>query len=86
MEVLSKLHCGTLDLTAINRGWICLIPKKIVALDVREGHSLLDNFFTAHILTHHLSVSGQWAALFKIDFERAFDQVNWSFLLDLLRA
>ncbi len=125
MEVFSKLHCGTLDLTAVNRGWICLIPKKIVAMEVRDyrpiclvngltkiiskvlatrlqsvldglinpfqtafikGRSLLDNFFTAHILTHHLSVSGQRAALFKINFERAFDQVNWSFLLDLLRA
>ncbi len=54
--------------------------------DFVKGRSLLDNFFTAHILTHHLLSSKQRAALLKLDFERAFDQVNWSFLLLLLRA
>ncbi len=51
-----------------------------------KGRSLLDNFFMAHILTHHLHSSKQQASFLKIDFERAFDQVRWPFLLDLLRA
>ncbi len=46
----------------------------------------LDNFLSAHILTHHLHSSKRRAALLKIDFQRAFDQVNWDFLLDLLRT
>ncbi len=41
-----------------------------------RGRSILDNFFTAHILTHHLQSSKQCAALFKIDFERAFDHIS----------
>lgn len=51
-----------------------------------KGRNLLDNFFTAHILTHHLHLSKQQAALLKIDFDRAFDHISWHFLFDLLRA
>nr|CAD1835017.1 unnamed protein product [Ananas comosus var. bracteatus] len=51
-----------------------------------KGHHILDNFYTAHILTHHLHSTKQKAALLKIDFERAFDNVSWDFLLKLLKA
>ncbi len=115
MEVFHNLHCGRLELQELNRRWICLVPKKSVAADVRDfrsiclvngltkiiskvlasrlqsflevlinpfqtafikGRSMLDNFFTAHILTHHLHSTKQQASLFKIDFERAFDHIN----------
>lgn len=51
-----------------------------------KGCHILDNFYTAHVLTHHLHSSKLKAALLKIDFERAFDHVNWNFLLELLEA
>ncbi len=51
-----------------------------------RGRSIFDNFFSAHILTHHLHYSNHQAAILKIDFERAFDHINWNFLLDLLWA
>lgn len=51
-----------------------------------KGRYILDNFCCAHILTHHLHASKRHAALLKIDFERAFDHINWSFLFDLLNA
>ncbi len=51
-----------------------------------KGRSIRDNFYTAHILTHHLHSTKQPTAILKIDFERAFDHLNWNFLLDLLRA
>ncbi|XP_020086093.1 uncharacterized protein LOC109708688 [Ananas comosus] len=51
-----------------------------------KGRHISDNFNCAHILIHHLYTTKQRAALLKIDFERAFDQVDWSFLLDLLQA
>ncbi len=125
LDIFAKLHSRGLDLVSVNRGWICLIPKKPTPTEVRDfrpislvnglskiiskvlasrlqtvldglinpfqaafvrGRSLLDNFFTAHILTHHLHSSKQQASLLKIDFERAFDQVWWPFLLHLLRA
>ncbi len=125
MEVFHNLHRERLNLDSVNRGWICLIPKKTEAAEVRDfrpiclvnglskiiskvlatrlqrvlemlinpyqtafikGCSILDNFFTAHILTHHLQSFKQRAALFKIDFERAFDHLNWHFLVDLLQS
>lgn len=52
---------------------------------IKRRH-ILDNFFCAHILIHHLHVTKKPAALFKIDFERAFDNVNWCFLTELLTA
>uniref|UniRef100_A0A6V7QQE7 Reverse transcriptase domain-containing protein n=1 Tax=Ananas comosus var. bracteatus TaxID=296719 RepID=A0A6V7QQE7_ANACO len=51
-----------------------------------KGRHIIDNFFCAHILIHHLHTTKHRAAFLKIDFERAFDRVNWSFLLDLLQA
>ncbi len=125
MEVFARFHIGSISLDAINKSWICLIPKKNVvetARDLRplclensvikviskvlatrlqpffeeminpfqnavvKGRSIRDNFFTAHILSHYLSSTKQRAALLKIDFERAFDHINWAFLLELLEA
>ncbi len=51
-----------------------------------KGRSILDNFYSTHILTHHLHSTNHQAALLKIDFERAFDYVNWQFLLELMQA
>ncbi len=125
LAIFDSLYSGGLDLSGINKGWICLIPKKAAPLDIRDyrpislvngtakiiskvlatrlqgvlgdlinpcqtafikGRSLMDNFLSAHILVHHLHSSNQRAALLKIDFERAFNHVNWTFLQDLLQA
>nr|CAD1840688.1 unnamed protein product [Ananas comosus var. bracteatus] len=51
-----------------------------------KERNILDNFYTAHVLIHHLHSTKEKAALLKIDFERAFDHINWHFLLQLLSA
>ncbi len=126
MELFHKLHCGHLALKELNRGWLCLCPKKkteaIKAGDCRpiclingmikivskvlanrlqlfldglvnpfqtafiKSRSILDKFYMVHILSHHLYSSNQQMALFKIDFERAFDHINWLFLVEVLLA
>ncbi len=125
MGIFNRFHSGQLDLATLNRNWICLIPKTVAPLNVRDyrpislvnglakiiskvlasrlqgvlgslinpfqtafvkGRLLLDNFLTAHVLAHHLHSSKTRAALLKIDFDRAFDQVSWDFLLEVLRA
>ncbi len=125
MDIFSRFHDGSLDLLAVNHGWICLIPKKPAPTEVRDfrpislvnglskiiskvlasrlqsvleelinpfqtafvrGRSLLDNFFMAHFLMHYLHSAKKQASLLKIDFERAFDQVWWPFLLQVLHV
>lgn len=51
-----------------------------------KGRHILDNFYCAHILIHHLNVSKTSAAILKIDFQQKFDQINWTFLLELFKA
>ncbi len=36
MGILSHLHSGHLDLAPINQSWICLIPKKLAPMEVRD--------------------------------------------------
>nr|CAD1826001.1 unnamed protein product [Ananas comosus var. bracteatus] len=124
-DVFSSFYDGPLNLSDINKSWICPIPKKATvetARDLRpislihsvpkiiskvlatrlqlvmdklvnpfqtafiKGRHILDNFYSAHILIHHLHSSKHKAALLKIDFERAFDHINWDFLFQLLSA
>nr|CAD1819928.1 unnamed protein product [Ananas comosus var. bracteatus] len=51
-----------------------------------KGRTFFENYSSAHILVHHLYATKRRAAILKIDFERAFDHINWGFLVDLLRA
>ncbi len=36
LEVFARFQSGSIDLSSVNRGWICLIPKKSGAGDVRH--------------------------------------------------
>ncbi len=96
LEIFAKFHSGTLDLAPVNKGWICLLPKKGSPSEITDyrpislvnglakiiskvlasrlqgvlgdlinpcqtafikGRSLIDNFLTAHFLTHYLHFS-----------------------------
>ncbi len=51
-----------------------------------KGRHILDNLFCAHFLVHHLQSTKTPAVVLKLDFERAFDHVNWHFLKDIFLA
>ncbi len=36
MKIFDSLHKGSLDLSPVNHAWICLIPKRLVALEARD--------------------------------------------------
>ncbi len=36
VEIFADFHSGGLDLASINKGWICLIPKKTAPLEIRN--------------------------------------------------
>lgn len=51
-----------------------------------KGRLIGDNIITAHELLHHVRITKQKGILLKLDFEKAFDKVNWDFLLEILKA
>ena len=51
-----------------------------------KGRFILDGVLALHEIAHELKVKRQGCLLLKLDFEKAYDRVNWSFLLEVLRA
>ena len=51
-----------------------------------QKRNLADNFAAAKGIISHAAQSKHKGILYKLDFEKVFDNVTWSFLLDLLKA
>lgn len=49
------------------------------------GRQISIGILIANEIIHHVSHSDQNLLLFKVDFEKAFDSINWEFLLDVLK-
>jgi Reverse transcriptase (RNA-dependent DNA polymerase) len=49
-----------------------------------KDRSIMDNVVCAHAVLHQVRLSKSKGLLFKIDFEKVFDRVNWDFLLEIL--
>jgi Reverse transcriptase (RNA-dependent DNA polymerase) len=49
-----------------------------------KGCLIMDNVVCAHEVLHQVRLSKSKNVLFKIDFEKVFDRVNWDFLLETL--
>ncbi|XP_020258606.1 uncharacterized protein LOC109835017 [Asparagus officinalis] len=52
----------------------------------QAGKSSLDSFLLGHEMVNFCSSGKKEVCAFKVDFYKAFDCVNWSFLLSLLKA
>ncbi|GKE06329.1 cysteine-rich receptor-like protein kinase, partial [Tanacetum coccineum] len=50
-----------------------------------SGRNILDGCLIANEIIRMASLEDQKLLLFKIDFEKAFDSVNWNFLLSIMR-
>lgn len=49
------------------------------------GRFILEGVITLHEILHELRVSETKGVILKLDFEKAYDKVHWSFLWDVLR-
>jgi hypothetical protein len=49
------------------------------------GRYILDGVLIIHEILHELRVRKKKGIVLKLDFEKAYDKVNWSFLHDVLR-
>ena len=46
-----------------------------------KGRQILDSFFVANKVIHSALSSKKGCFIFKIDFEKAFDSIKWSYLI-----
>jgi hypothetical protein len=51
-----------------------------------QGRYILESVVIAHELVHSLSKSGEPGLILKLDYEKAYDRVNWVFLFEILRT
>ena len=59
----------------------CFLPAQFV-----KGRSIIENFLTLHEMLAYYRRTRKRDILYKLDFEKAFDKVNWQFLLDILNT
>ena len=51
-----------------------------------KKRNIMDGIFSLHELMHHTHVKKQVGIVLKLDFEKAYDKVNWDFLLNCHRV
>nr|GEZ63636.1 putative RNA-directed DNA polymerase, eukaryota [Tanacetum cinerariifolium] len=83
-------------LNGCNAFFITIIPqervKRVVGNVVGEvqnaftkGRFILDGVFIANETLEFLKKKKEKSLIFKVDFEKAYDNINWRFLLDLMK-
>lgn len=51
-----------------------------------RGRFILESVVTAHEAIHEVHKSGSPRVVLKLDYEKAYDRVNWDFLLEMLTS
>jgi hypothetical protein len=51
-----------------------------------QKRNIMNNVLAFHEILHETKREGQTGVILKLDFEKAYDQVNWDFLMKCLRA
>jgi len=51
-----------------------------------KGRYILESVVAAHEVIHEVHRSKESGVILKLDYEKAYDRVSWSFLADMLQA
>jgi hypothetical protein len=84
---ISLIHSFSKLVAKVLSAWLNPYKNNLVALNQSpfiKGRAIHDNFRVVQSTTKLLHVRPSPTVLLKIDIAKAFDMVNWTFLLDLL--
>ncbi|KAL5566826.1 hypothetical protein UlMin_029990 [Ulmus minor] len=92
VKVLEEFYFNGKVCGNMNHTFLCLIPKKLDAQKVLEetislvqgafvhNRQILDVVLVATEAVEDYRIRGERGVIFKVDFEKAYDHVNWDFL------
>jgi hypothetical protein len=84
---ISLLNCSYKIFTKVLTNRIALVADRLIASNqttFTKGMYILESVVTAHEILHEVHHSKQKSFVLKLDYENAYDKVNWQFLLDVL--
>jgi hypothetical protein len=83
---ISLLNCSYKIFTKVLTNRIGLVADSLIASNqtafIKERY-ILESVVTAHEILHDMHRSKQQGYVLKLDYEKAYDRVNWNFLLDV---
>lgn len=85
---ISLLNCSYKIFTRVLTARIGQIADRLIRNNQTafiKGRFILDSVVTAHEIIHSVYHDKEKGVILKLDYEKAYDEVNWEFLLDILR-
>lgn len=86
---ISLLNCSFKILSKILTLRLTSIAQRIVAPSQNafiKGRYILESVVVAHEIVHSIHKTGEQGVVLKLDFEKAYDKVSWSFLFQMLES
>ena len=86
---ISLLNCSFKIFSKILTLRLSPIVQRIVAPTQTafiKGRYILESVVVTHEIVHSVNKSGEQGIVLKLDYEKAYDRVNWTFLFDMLQA
>jgi hypothetical protein len=70
----------------LNNRTICLANKIIDEIQSAfiKGRFILDSVVILHKMIHYMHKSKKSGVLFKVDFKKAYDKINWEFMFSMM--
>lgn len=86
---ISLINCNVKIITKLLADRLSLIMDSLIDYTQTtyiKGRCIMDSVVCLHEILHSVRENKVKGALFKINFEKAFDKVNWDFLLEILEG